>query len=518
MHSTILNSQSPNSPSPRPHTLRGACLFAAAALLLAPGLCAQTQTLAPQGGTLTLSAPLGRQRFVPAPVDPSRANGADFTPLRYRAELDPDACMLVAHAGVGDSFPVQEEGKPKAFDVLLKDGNDDRLVIECLYDKARRQLFLHRDGTNEFRYQNFRYTFFYPSVSVGPDGKATTDKATIVVQRIPLNSMFGATTDNGVRLYTMRFGGDGISALRETLRNAFPKDRVVLSDSVRETRLPEFEIRNVRLAEIGRTIEFLSDGQVRVEVVEKDADMPGNIWRIGRKNPAEAAASTKMRSVAAPRLFADEKKLKEFLNEASEMDEQRLRSAVESGGGGGSPRQTKIQPLTSQKVFVLIGNEDGVAGLESFIKAAEQRVAEDAAAKDARATASAPKMRAVLAPHLFANEERLRRFTEEVKLMTHVWKATTNDIRKEAGSEAEGFRVAEIEPRKEAKVFTLFGSEEAIAGMESLIKAAEQLAAEEDAKRDAAMQADMEAVRADQKRDAELHAAKERAKAEKREQ
>ena len=42
---------------------------------------------------------------------------------------------------------------------------------------------------------------------------------------------------------------------------------------------------------------------------------------------------------------------------------------------------TQIEPLSGQKVFVLIGTEEGVAGVESFIKAAEQFAADDDAKK-----------------------------------------------------------------------------------------------------------------------------------------
>src|SRR5260221_9205271 len=451
-----MNSTIPNSENPKPHGagmhthwLRGACIVSATALLLAPGLRAQTD--APKSAPAAKENPKPktqavRQKFVPAPADPSRGNGADFTALHHLVDDDPDVLMLMAHAGVGDSFPVQEDGKPKAFVVKVASGNDNKLELEIpwdkepetiIFDKGPQKLTLQRDGATALSSEGFRYVFSYPSVTVAPDGKDTTDKAMIIVNRIPLNSASATSTEKGVRLYSMRFDGSNLLMLQDTLRRAFPKDSVVLSASAESAHLSAFEIRNVRLTELARTIEFLSDGRLSVEVVEKDGDTPGNVWRIAGKNPAVAAAATKMRSVAAPHLFADEKKLDRFHADADEMERQRYSLALDSSSGGhgndGQIRPTRIQRLSSQKVFVLIGSEDGVAGMEGFIKAAEQRAADDAAAKDALAAAIAPKMHAVAAPHLFANDARLKGFMKEAETMRKEWDDFARFFTKEAG-------------------------------------------------------------------------------------
>lgn len=298
---------------------------------------------------------------------------------------------------------------------------------------------------------------------------------------LPLNHPLRA------KLHTMKFAGGSMSDLRDSLGAMFPDDNVVLSDSVSRMELPEFEIRNVLPEEIGRTIEFLSEGQVRVEV--DPTVLEGRFWRIGRVNTAEAAATVKMRSVAAPSLFADEKALAGILEASRMMEMQRIKMTGIIGGPAAGFDGATAQPLKDQNLFIIIGDEEGVAGLENLIKAAEQQLAEASAAKAASIAANAPEMRAVLAPHVFAEEGRWRRLMEEMKAMHDNWMALNEDLQLRAGSPALGFTGLDFTAHEEQKVFVLMGAEAAIAGMESLIKAAEQLAMEGDAKLKAELKA-----------------------------
>jgi hypothetical protein len=267
----------------------------------------------------------------------------------------------------------------------------------------------------------------------------------------------------------------------------------------------------VRITEIGRTIEFLAEGQLRVEVTENAGS--GNLWLIGPRNPTEAAASVKMRSVAAPNLFANEKALADVQMAAEDMEKRRLDMTDVPGSARNVIRGAGARPLQSQGLFAIIGDEEGVAGLESLIKAAEQRLAESANAKAASLAANGPKMRAVLAPHVFAEEGRLKRLMDEMQEMRVKWAEVNRDLQSEVGNGGFGLPWVDIDARNEQKVFVLIGAEAAIAGMESLIYAAEQLATEEDA----LMHAKMEAARAKEK-ETDLKADKEAAKEEKSDQ
>ncbi|WP_147263371.1 hypothetical protein [Roseimicrobium gellanilyticum] len=400
---------------------------------------------------------------------------------------------FIAHAGVGDSFPVQEEGKPKDFDVIVKSGDDDKLVLEFSQDgkPAFAPITLGRDWTpaqsGNVKTPQFQYEFKYPSVSVSGKAKTVTDKAMIIVRRIPLNYAFSTATEKGTRLYTVRFDGTEIQTLRDALRYAFPGDNVVLSPSAEQQVLPGFEVRNVRLSELARTIEFLSEGRLMVEMVEKDAEMPGNIWRISGNRPTSATkGEVKMRAVATPHLFADEKVAAKIeLDVLRELEHLRLDTAVSASvaahGTMTRGNSTSVQRLTSQKVFVLVGSEEGVDGLESFLKAAELRAAEEAATKKALATAAVPKMRAVAAPHVFQNASRLDKVRKAAEEMISLRATLVRAVAQSYGVIEDLGIGAQLESRPEQKLFVLFGPEDMLDGMESFILAAEKLAVDEDA-------------------------------------
>ena len=307
------------------------------------------------------------------------------------------------------------------------------------------------------------------------------------------------------RLYSMKFEGSHLAAFAEQLKAAFPKDNVVVSPAALNLRLSldPFEIRDVTLNELGKTIEFLSDGWLSVDVVEGGGTTTGNIWRIGRKSSPTTTGPLKIktRSVAAPQLFADKQKIERLIKDAEMLENLRIEGLVDSARNGNgdfsSVAPTRIEPLPDQKIFVLVGDEDGIAGMESFIKAAEQLALGDAAKSSGLASSLAPSMRAVLAPHLFANEDRLDRITDEFNNVQGLWDESHSALMHQLGIDNRRSAVC-IQPRQDQKLFVLIGSPEGITGMESLILAAEKNAADEDAiimARKAKEDARLEAVR-----------------------
>ena len=449
------------------HTLarRAPILAAAASLLLAPCLFAQT--------------PAPAAKDTPVAAAPAPDTGATVTPVVTRLEFEPDVIVFTATVSAGDTVPVRVEGQPKVFDTRVKKVSAKEVEIERFDGDYAHKMVLSRGSGHFSRVGDIEYLFEYPEAKAS----FSEGKATLSIRRMPENSLVrAATTEMDVALYTMRFGGGGIPELKKMLNKAFPKDSLVATDFVQATFLRSFYLRNVRLAEIGRTLEFLSEGKLKVEVVENAKS--GNIWRIGSANPSVLAASVKTRSVSAPNLFSDKKALAEIQDDAERIERQRLDAFQVQGT---NLRTATVRPLASQKIFVIIGDEEGVAGLEGFIKAAEQRLADAAAAKVAAFAANAPKICVVLTPHVFADAERANKLTESLNTMGNQLMELRMDIEKELGKDII-MRApwAEARPRPEQKVFVLSGTEAGIAGMESLIKAAEQLAAEEDAKLSAA--------------------------------
>ena len=301
--------------------------------------------------------------------------------------------------------------------------------------------------------------------------------------RQPSESVLSPNHPAREKSYSLKFKGGETWDLNYALREQLSAENVVVSDSVRPVRMPAFELRNVRLSEIGRTIEFLSEGQLRVEISENAGS--GHVWLIGRLNPAEAAATVKTRSVAAPHIFADEKALTDIRNAAEEMEMNRAQISSVTGGARGVFRGASLKLLKSQNLFVITGDEAGVDGVESLIKAAEQRLADVASANAAAAASNGPKMRAVLAPHLFAREHRLKNLLEVTERMRAELANLNAERLKGTGlGSASALKLAlpwvKVDVHIEQNFFLVYGTEAGIAGVESLIKSAEQLAAEED--------------------------------------
>lgn len=305
---------------------------------------------------------------------------------------------------------------------------------------------------------------------------------------------------SAARVYSMKFKGWDMQVLAETLKAAFPKDNVVIAPSARDMRLDPFEIRDVTLKELGRTIEFLSDGVLTVEVVEDEQATRGNIWRIGTKQAAGAsgAVAVKMRSIAAPHLFHDENKLDRLVQDVEKLEQLRIstmrRTASVKGGDLSGAAVTQIVPLPEQNVFVLMGSEDGIAGVESFVRAAEQLAAdvaaekraeekaqEDAARKEKEAARQALEAaratRDGLAEQLEASREGIER---KERMMAERMQKLKTDL-------AEKRRALESKLNDE-KGLSAENRAQARAELDAHIRNAERILAEEDARSHAQME------------------------------
>ena len=91
----------------------------------------------------------------------------------------------MAHAGLGDTFPVKEDHKPKLFDVFVVSGNDAHLKLELRSEEGLQQFDVKRDKEAIKQVKGRKYSFQYPSSTVSASEKSTTDKASIFVFRLP---------------------------------------------------------------------------------------------------------------------------------------------------------------------------------------------------------------------------------------------------------------------------------------------------------------------------------------------
>jgi len=124
-----------------------------------------------------------RQRF--EPLDSKETGrGANWTALAEAPER-PGAFWLRAHAGVGDTFPVQEASGPKLFDVAIPEGNDEKLLVDIRYQGGVQRIEVPRDTPVTVEIGGRRYEWHYPSLYVNPESQATSDKAFLILTRLP---------------------------------------------------------------------------------------------------------------------------------------------------------------------------------------------------------------------------------------------------------------------------------------------------------------------------------------------
>jgi hypothetical protein len=185
-------------------------------------------------------------------------------------------------------------------------------------------------------------------------------------------------SEKGGRLYSMSFEGGLIRYFKPLWTKAFTNDNFLITASAELVELPAFQMRDMTLPELARSIAFLSQGALTVEVVERNDSLPGNIWRVARPSKEVLSHAAKMRAVAAPRLFANEDTLARFLKDAKTAQSKMLEISyyLKQVENSTPLIGTEIMPLEGQRVFVLVGTEEGISGLESLIKAAEQTAAE----------------------------------------------------------------------------------------------------------------------------------------------
>ena len=144
------------------------------------------QTGAPAGSSAPANSGAVRVRFVPdlhRKIGEASGNGASWSKLGAGPEKG--VLWLQAHAGIGDKFPVREKDDVTLFDVVVKEGDDDHLVLEIRSKKALQKIDLHRDKRGVVEVDGVKYEILYPSVSVAGGGKdsPTANQAMLMVTR-----------------------------------------------------------------------------------------------------------------------------------------------------------------------------------------------------------------------------------------------------------------------------------------------------------------------------------------------
>lgn len=126
-----------------------------------------------------------RLRFVPLDTHSESGGGASWTALHAFPGGPPGVMRAMAHAGLHDTFPVREEGRPKLFEVGVVEADDDRFVLDVRSEKGTQRIDLPRDSSASVQVAGSQYELSYPSVTVSSTARPTTNKAMLLVHRIP---------------------------------------------------------------------------------------------------------------------------------------------------------------------------------------------------------------------------------------------------------------------------------------------------------------------------------------------
>lgn len=122
-----------------------------------------------------------RQRFVPSTTDSASANWTALARFPH-AFGDP---QVIAHAGIGDTFPVQEPGGPTLFKVVVLAGDDAYLKLEIRSRELPvRTIDLKRNKPVKVGIGSGQFELSYPAVQVSTADPTTTSKAMIIVRQL----------------------------------------------------------------------------------------------------------------------------------------------------------------------------------------------------------------------------------------------------------------------------------------------------------------------------------------------
>ena len=181
---------------------------------------------------------------------------------------------------------------------------------------------------------------------------------------------YDSSTLKNVQVYSIRFPGGELSKFFRFMRtNGFASDTVLFAGRAGEIYIPEFAVANVQLKEVAKSIEFVAESKITVELVEAPQGGDVNIWRI--KLADEASNQIKTKACAVPHLLTGTK----ANDRVSQLVEKVLIALIEGAdriyhNDAQRPRG-RITILESEKIVVAVGTEAYVEAVASALEAAE---------------------------------------------------------------------------------------------------------------------------------------------------
>jgi hypothetical protein len=181
----------------------------------------------------------------------------------------------------------------------------------------------------------------------------------------------------GRMVYSVQFpGGSAMNFFNFLRTNGFAGDNILFAGGAANIYVPPFEVNHVRLKDIGKSLELVSEGKLEVEVVEKGEESDENIWRV---RASEHAAATRTKACAMPWLFRTSgptfrkpdatKRIEEVVNAAKGM----VGSFLDSDGR----RQERANTMTieTESIVIVVGSDAYVEAISSALEALENAAA-----------------------------------------------------------------------------------------------------------------------------------------------
>lgn len=194
-------------------------------------------------------------------------------------------------------------------------------------------------------------------------------------------SRYDSSTLKNVQVYSIRFPGGELSKFFRFMRtNGFASDTVLFAGRAGEVYIPEFAVANVQLKEVAKSIEFVADSKITVELVEAPQGGDVNIWRI---KPVDRATSEqiKTRACAVPGLLTGAKGKDRIGKIVQEVSIALAEGTERIYRNQSSRPEGDVRILESEKVVVAVGTQAYVEAMASALEAAEHVAVTQAAEK-----------------------------------------------------------------------------------------------------------------------------------------
>ncbi len=180
-------------------------------------------------------------------------------------------------------------------------------------------------------------------------------------------------------VYSIKFPGGTAAEFFEFLRtNGFANDNVLFAGKAASVSIPAFSVKNVRLKDVAKSLDLISEGRLSVEVVEKGEESDENIWRI---KPSEGASPLRTKTCPMPSFFRNPGAPKRISGIVDSVEQVVARELEHSGR---TRENGHAHMLENEKMVVVVGPAAYVEALSSALEAAEKVAAAEAQAAAAK--------------------------------------------------------------------------------------------------------------------------------------